>query len=229
ETQATMLMCVAGPEPEVVRQQMAHVASWCAAARYKLSQPVGYQSHLWWTMVPGVPAGRGVREFTQITTSASSATLVPLASTGLGDHAGSLLGLNIANGAFLGPGIPCGPTSVILHDMDGATDRDVSGSLASAGELGSGKSVTLKTLTGDAIDRGGRVIVADRSDVGEYATWAASIASSVVVDTANPAVSLDPLRLFGPAAGARIAQSFLTALLNVAPTSPRGVVLSDVL
>lgn len=229
EAQATMIMCVAGADPDGVRQQMQHLSSWFQSARYKLTQPVGYQRHLWWAMMPGIPASRAVREYAQITTSASLATLIPLAQAELGDSKGSLLGLNIASGPFLGPDLPCGPTSVILHDLDGATDRDVSGSVAVAGELGSGKSVTLKALTGDAIDRGGRVIVADRTDMGEYANWAAAVAGSMVVDAADPAVSLDPLRLFGPKAGARIAQSFLTPLLNVAPTSPRGVLLSEVL
>src|SRR5699024_3312759 len=41
-------------------------------------------------------------------------------------------------------------------------------------------------------------------------------------------VSLDPLRLFGPQVGSRILQTFLTPLLNVRPTSERGVLLAEV-
>jgi hypothetical protein len=43
------------------------------------------------------------------------------------------------------------------------------------------------------------------------------------------ALSLDPPRMYGPGVGSRITQSFLTALLKVAPTSDRGVLLADVL
>jgi hypothetical protein len=157
------------------------------------------------------------------------ATTVPLASIGLGDTKGTLLGLNIAHGPMLGPHMTCGSTSVIHHDLEGATDRDVSGSVAIAGELGAGKSAAIKVLTGPVIDRGGRAIIADRTAMGEYERWADSITNAVVVDVADPALSLDPLRLFDSATGSWVAQSFLTPLLNVAPTSAQGAALSEVL
>jgi len=229
EAQATLLFCVAGPDQDSARLQAQDLATFMSDAGYKIVQPLGLQEELWWAMQPGVPPTRAVREFAQITTSKALSTLVPLASVEVGDSKGSMLGLNIGYGPLFAKNRTCGTTSVILHDIDGATSRDVSGSLAIAGELGSGKSVTLKKLAGDIIDRGGRIIVADRTAMGEYAVWARSVTSAVVVDIAAPELSLDPLRLFGPTTGARIAQSFLTPLLNVAPTSPRGVLLSDVL
>lgn len=229
EVQATTMFCVAGPDPESARTQARALTDFLADTGYKLASPLGYQEELWWAMTPGVPSSRAVREFAQITTSRSLAATVPLASVTLGDTKGSLLALNIAHGPMFAPNVPCGPTSVILHDLEGATDRDVSGSIAIAGELGSGKSVTLKKLSGDVIDRGGRVIIADRTAMGEWANWAASVTRAVVVDISDPTLSLDPLRLFGPLIGSRITQSFLTPLLNVAPTSERGVLLSDVL
>ncbi|MGB8381326.1 MAG: ATP-binding protein, partial [Dermatophilaceae bacterium] len=112
---------------------------------YKLAQPLGYQESLWWAMHPGVPSGRAVREFAQITTSKALAATIPLASVTLGDSTGSLLGLNIGPGPLLGPNLPCGPTSVILHDLDGASDRHISGSMAVAGELGAGKALAVDT------------------------------------------------------------------------------------
>ncbi len=229
EVQATIIFCVAGPDAESARTQARALTDFLADTGYKLSAPLGYQEELWWAMTPGVPSSRAVREFSQITTSRALAATVPLASVTIGDTKGSLLALNIAHGPMFAPDVPCGPTSVILHDLEGATDRDVSGSIAIAGELGSGKSVILKKLAGDVIDRGGRVIIADRTAMGEWATWADSVTRAVVVDIANPTLSLDPLRLFGPVVGSRITQSFLTPLLNVAPTSERGVLLSDVL
>ncbi len=229
EVQATTIFCVAGPDAESARTQARALTDFLADTGYKLSVPLGYQEELWWAMTPGVPSSKAVREFSQITTSRALAATVPLASVSIGDAKGSLLALNIAHGPMFAPNVPCGPTSVILHDLEGATDRDVSGSIAIAGELGSGKSVTLKKLAGDVIDRGGRVIIADRTAMGEWATWADSVTRAVVIDIADPTLSLDPLRLFGPTIGSRITQSFLTPLLNVAPTSERGVLLSDVL
>lgn len=65
--------------------------------------------------------------------------------------------------------------------------------------------------------------------MGEWAVWARSVTRAVIVDIADPVLSLDPLRLFGLRAGSRITQTFLTPLLNVSPTSERGVLLSDIL
>jgi len=219
EVQATTIFCVAAPDPDSVAEQARGLADYLGSAGYKLAQPLGYQEDLWWAMQPGAPANKAVREFAQITTSRALAAAVPLASTELGDNKGTLLGLNISTGR---PG-------VVLHDIAGASTRDVSGSLAIAGELGAGKSLTLKKLAGDVVDRGGRVICADRTQMGEYASWARSVTRATVVDINDPTVSLDPLRLFGAAAGSRVTQSFLTPLLNIAPTSERGVLISDVL
>lgn len=229
EAQATVIFCVAGPTGESVRAQATALSTFLAHSGYRLAQPLGYQEDLWWAMQPGVSSTRAVREFAQITTSKALAATVPFASVRLGDHAGSLLGLNIAHGPLFDTDVACGPTSVVLHDLEGASDRDISGSLAVAGELGSGKTVTLMGLSGDVVDRGGQLIIADRTAKGEWATWAAAVTDAVVVDSAEPVLSLDPLRVFGPAAGSRIMQTFLTPLLNVAPTSERGVLLSDVL
>lgn len=229
EAQATMIFAVAGSTPDSSRLQSRALAEFLSQTGYKLSAPLGSQEELWWAMQPGVPSTAAVREFAQITTSRALSATVPLASVRLGDAKGSLLGLNIAHGPLFAENVPCGPTSVVLHDLEGASDRNVSGSLAVAGELGSGKTATLMKLAGDVVDRGGQLVIADRTDKGEWASWAAALTTAVVVDTADPALSLDPLRVFGPRVGSRIMQSFLTPLLNVRPTSERGVLLSDVL
>ena len=145
ETQATIIFCVAGPDADAARTQARALSDYLADTGYKLAQPVGYQEQLWWAMQPGVRASRAVREFAQITTSKALAATVPLASVTLGDQKGSLLGLNIAHGPLLAPDVTCGPTGVILHDLDGASDRQISGSMAVAGELGAGKALALDT------------------------------------------------------------------------------------
>jgi hypothetical protein len=229
EAQATMIFAVADADASSCRTQARFLGDFLADTGYKLSTPLGYQEELWWAMQPGVPATRVVREFAQITTSRALAATVPLASARLGDRTGSALGLNIAHGPLLEVNLPCGPTSVVMHDLEGASDRNISGSLACAGELGAGKTATLMKLAGDVVDRGGQLVIADRTSKGEWASWAAALTTAVVVDTSDPVLSLDPLRIFGPRVGSRIMQTFLTPLLNVRPTSERGVLLSDVL
>lgn len=229
EVQATLIFAVAAPEPDLARAQAKGLAGWLSQVGYKLALPLGYQEELWWAMQPGVSATQVVREFAQITTSKGLSAMIPLASTHLGDGAGSLLGLNIAHGPLLAENVPCGPTSAVLHDLEGASDRNVSGSLAVAGELGSGKTATLMALSNDVVDRGGQLVIVDRTAKGEWAGWAQGLTSVVVVDAGEPAWSMDPLRVFGPTAGGRILQSFLTPLLNVSPRSEGGVLLADVL
>ena len=219
EIQPTVMFCVGGPTPESALEQAKSLGDYLHSASYRTAQPLGYQEDLWWAFTPGAPANRAVREFAQITTSRALAAAVPVANTDLGDDKGILAGLNISGG----------PPGAVLHDPAGAAVRDVSGSLAIAGELGAGKSLLLKLLLGGVIDRGGRIICIDRTKAGEYANWAASVTDAAVVNVDDPAFSMDPLRLFGPRAGARIAQSFLTPLTKISPTSDLGILLSDVL
>lgn len=219
ECQATIIFCVASRDPDDVLEQAKELSDYLGAAEFRLDHPVGYQEALWWAMLPGVPATQAVRDYTQITTARALAAAVPITSSELGDARGSLLGLNITTAR----------AGIVMHDLAGASDRDISGSIAIAGEKGGGKSLTLKKLAGDVVDRGGRVICIDRTQIAEYATWAGSVTDATVADVADPAASLDPLRLFGPKVGSRAVISFLTPLLNVSPTSDRGVLLSDVL
>lgn len=219
EAQVTVVFCVAGPTADTATEQARRLAEYLGAAGYKLQQPLGYQEDLWWSMIPGTPTNRAVREFSQITTSRSLSAAVPLASSDLGDGRGPLIAENISTGR---PG-------AVLHDVAGAAFRDISGSIGICGELGSGKSVTEKVIAGAVVDCGGQMITADRTAMGEWAEWAASVTHATVVNIAAPEVSLDPLRMYGPKVGSQIAKSFLTPLLNISQTSDRGVLLSEVI
>ena len=229
ECQPTMIFAVAGPDPATAIAQARALTEWASQWGYRLTQPPGRQKTMWWAMMPGVPSDAFIRDYAQITTSEHLAALVPFASVHVGDAKGSVFGLNIGNGPMLDEGLPCGPTGVIFWDPDGATDRNESGSIAMCGDLGSGKSFGMKKVVGDLIDRGGRVVIPDRTEEAEWGRWAQALTTAVIVDVANPAYSLDPIRIWGTNKGSRLAQSFLTPLLNVAPTSNEGVVLSDVL
>lgn len=229
ECQPTVMFAVSGPTAESATAQAQALTDWFGSSQYKVVAPIGLQEELWWAMHPGVPTSRAVREFSQLTTSKGLASIVPLATSRLGDHSGMLLGLNITAGPMLDQQTTCGPALVTMHDLEGASDRQKSGSVAVGGELGAGKTATLMTIAGAVRDRGGRLVIVDRTTKAEWASWASSITDAVVIDPTNPTYSLDPLRLFGARSGARIASAFLTTLLNVSPTSPEGGLLSEVL
>lgn len=229
EVQATTILCVSGPTAESALGQAKALSDWISGWGYRAVSPLGHQQTMWWSMVPGQPTGEFDREYAQIAPSSHVAVWCPLATVAVGDTKGSALGLNIGNGPLLGTDQPCGPTQLVYHDPDGATDRNESGSLAITGDLGSGKSSGLKKIAGDVLDRGGRIIVPDRTEMGEWALWAQAVTDSKIIDVAEPTLSLDPLRLFGVKDGSRMAQSLLTPLLNLSPTSEQGVVLGEVL
>ncbi len=220
EVEATVLFCVGGRDGDDVMEQAKELQSFYGGSGFKLTYPLGNQEDLWWAMLPGTPMAKSVREFSQVTTSNSFSASVPVVTCEVGDNRGSLLGLNISTGQI----------GTVHHDPAGATSRlDVSGSIAIAGELGAGKSVALKKIAADAVDRGGRFIALDRTESGEWVTMAQSMTDPTIVSIAEPTMSMDPLRVFDRETGARVAQSLLTPLLNVSPTSERGVLLSDVL
>jgi len=218
EVQATFIFAVGGESAEEAQEAAGQLATLFESNGYKLVQPIGYQEELWWAMTPGVPATKVVTEFAQITSSHHLSAVVPCASTDLGDSTGPLLSLNISSGRI----------GVVHHDIAGKADRDISGSYAAVGELGSGKSVLLKTTGAAVVDRGGQVIAVDRTTKGEYAHWARSITDAEVVDVNDPQVSMDPLRMFGPTVGSRVLQSFLMPLLQIDPTHDLGMLMSDV-
>ena len=219
ETQATIVFAVAAPTAEGAQDKARSLSAYFADAGYRLAVPLGGQSDLWWSMIPGAPVNQLVRDYAQITTSHAFAATVPLASTALGDRKGSLLAVNPSSG--LG--------SAVFHDIADASYRDTSGALALGGELGSGKTATMKKLAGDSVDRGGQVIAIDRTHVGEWVAWAKSVTDTYEVDVANPRYSLDPLRVHGLVEGSQVAQSFFTRLLGIDPKSEDGTVLADVL
>lgn len=186
---------------------------------YKLVAPLGFQEDLFWACVPGAPTPKIVEEFTQITTSRHFAAYVPLIRNGLGDRTGPLFALNISNAR----------TEVVHLDIAGRSLRDVSGSVSITGELGGGKSFTIKVVMDAFIDRGGQAVIVDQSDSGEYAAWATAVTDAVVADLVDPEYSLDPLRLFGPEIGAEITESVMLVLLRLQPNSPQGLALAAAL
>lgn len=219
EVQATTIIATGAETADDARAKGKLIAAAYKDLDFILEPPLGGQEDLWWQMIPGVPTSRLSRELAQVTTGREFAASVPMISTGLGASKGSLLALNISSARH----------TPVLLDPEGSMIGNQSGSLGVCGELGSGKSFLLEKVIGDSVDRGGRFVGIDRSDNMEWGVFAATITDSTVVEIINPEYSLDPLRVFGVDAGAEIAQSLFATLLNIAPTSEQGVVISEVL
>ena len=217
---ATILICSGETAAEADENAVA-VQTFYKDNGFKMVRPPGAQIQSWWATMPGTAVGQLplVRERQQIAPASSIAVAMPLVSSDLGDQQGALFALNISTSR----------PSPVLIDIAGNAERDISGSVAFCGELGSGKSFAMKKLVGDTTDRGGRFVATDGSKTGEWAVFASSIAGSVVVDVQEPTVGLDPLRIFGPTVGAGISRSFLSLLLDIDLRSPEGQLLARIL
>lgn len=221
EVQATVIYAVGGPTPEIAQARARYIAADYKASDFLLEAPLGGQEELWWGMQPGVPMSRIVRDLSQITTGREFASGLPIVSSALGDDRGIRLGDNITTGRH----------TPILIDLHGNIRADSSGSFGVVAELGAGKSVLLKSIAGDVLDRGGRIVALDRTVAREYATFAESLSGKTVhvVDLLEPEWSLDPLRVLGPRKGARMVQSLFALLLGIQTMDTRGVQLSGLL
>lgn len=192
--------------------------------RYKrfqveMTAPVGAQVDLWSMLVPGTPPRRAFDDFAHIVPSDMWAGFVPFTTNQIGDDSGPVIGINLLSGNF--EPIHFGIMEAALHDL--------SASFAVTGELGSGKSYFLKLIAVLVHDMGGQFLAIDRSQVGEWEHFAASIDDAVIIDLANPTVSLDPLRLFDSRVAGERALDSILPLLDLSPTSGAGAAISGLL
>lgn len=221
EVEATVIFAVGGETPEIAQARARYLTADYKASDFILEAPLGGQEQLWWAMQPGMPTTRIVRDLAQITTGREFASGLPVVSCALGDDRGIRLGDNITTGRH----------TPILIDLHGNIRADSSGSFGVVAELGAGKSVLLEAIAGDVLDRGGQIVATDRTVAREYAHFAQSLTGkkTCVVDCLEPEWSLDPLRVLGPAKGARMVQSLFALMLGIQPMAPRGVALSSLL
>lgn len=221
EVESTTIFAVGAPTAQKAVEQGRALTKFFAGAQFRLVTDATAQETLWWAGLPGTVPGRAVRELSQVTTAHSFAAAVPLITTELGDDRGSLLAFETSSGQ----------PQPVLVDLDGAGSKlDVAMAVAFVGELGAGKSLACKRLALDHVDRGATLTAIDRTDMGEWADACAGIPGAMTVDiTSQARTSIDPLRIFGPAGGARVAQSFLIPLLRLDVGSDEEVLLSEIL
>lgn len=219
EVSFTTVLAVGGPSQEVTMDAVNSLKRRYKRFQIDMVSPVGAQVDLWSMLVPGSPTRRAYDDYAHIVPSDMWSGFVPFNTNQIGDDSGPVIGVNLLSGHF--EPIHFGIMEAAFHDL--------SASFAVTGELGSGKSYFLKLMAVLVHDMGGQFLAIDRSQVGEWEHFASAIDDAVIIDLANPTVSLDPLRLFeSRVAGERALDSILP-LLDLSPTSGSGAALSNLL
>ncbi|WP_067900421.1 ATP-binding protein [Nocardia vaccinii] len=219
EVSFTTVLAVGGPSQEITMDAVNSLKRRYKRFQIDMVAPVGAQVDLWSMLVPGSPPRRAYDDYAHIVPSDMWSGFVPFNTNQIGDDSGPVIGVNLLSGHF--EPIHFGIMEAAFHDL--------SASFAVTGELGSGKSYFLKLMAVLVHDMGGQFLAIDRSQVGEWEHFASAIDDAVIIDLANPTVSLDPLRLFeSRVAGERALDSILP-LLDLSPTSGSGAALSNLL
>lgn len=221
EIQPVILFSVCSDAAADVTSRAQAAVNLLREQNFKIEFPAGYQEDMWWSFVPGAALPTTLREYAQITTSRDLSGLVPMTSFALGDEGGMLFAENHSTSLL---------SHVFLDLPSMPQKRNKSGCVGLVGDLGSGKSTDMKSLMKAIVELwDGKVIATDRTELGEWVTYASTLTNPIVVDPAAPEFSLDPLRVFEPTRASTVASNFLSTLLDLNPTSELGVLLSDVL
>ncbi|MBF6209110.1 ATP-binding protein [Streptomyces gardneri] len=219
EVSFTTVVAIGGPSRDATMDAVNTLKRRYKRFQVDMTAPVGAQVDLWSMFIPGSPTRRAFDDFAHIVPSDMWAGFVPFTTSQIGDDSGPVIGVNLLSGHF--EPIHFGIMEAALHDL--------SASFAVTGELGSGKSYFLKLMAVLVHDMGGQFLAIDRSQVGEWEHFARSIDDAVIIDLANPTVSLDPLRLFGPRIAGERALDSILPLLDLSPTSGAGAAASNLL
>lgn len=186
EIEATMIFSTSGPIAELAEADMKELVDFYKSEDWLLDVPFGGQERLFWDFWPASTPSQLSAEYVQVTTGRDFSMGMPLTNDSLGMHKGFRIGINITTGRH----------SAVLMDLAGLAENDVSGSFGMTGELGSGKSVGLKTVASHTLDRGARLVAVDHSDNQEWAALARSLTTANIIDFLAPTQSLDPLRIW---------------------------------
>ncbi len=219
EVEHTVILTVAGDSASAAMDRAKALATVMASSDFRLERPVGGLVELWWATQIGAPSSRSIRGWSLFTAGGQFAALVPYTSTHLGGRRGHPFALNRSSGR----------AGIVHLDPAGYPEIDKNGSVVFIGENGAGKSFGLKSLCDSILNTGGQVMVIDKSNEGEWATFAATYTDASIVDPTAPIWSMDPLRVLGRAEGSPVAASFLTQLLGVSPQEQDGTTLGQVL
>ncbi|WP_439681476.1 ATP-binding protein [Embleya sp. MST-111070] len=228
EIRASVITCVWGADPDEANEKAASLANHFGGNEYTLVRPVGDQVALFHAMLPGIKTPRPVLDYTQYMLARDFAMAMPFCGSSLGDDTGSLFGLQLSGGGV----------RPVLVDFSHGPRVNASASAAFVGELGSGKSVAMKTAMHSILSTGhregtansrGRALVIDRTPQQEWSRFTAACpgTTQIIQLDENAGISLDPLRVFRGPRAARYTESFLTPLLDIGSMSIEGVTLAE--
>lgn len=213
------IIAVSAPSYEELRDRVQDVHRTFKDIPIKLVDPAGAQEEAWAACQPGYAPQRVTADYTHVTATDYFSKFTPITAAKIGDDAGPCIGECRLSG-FHEP---------VYFDLLGVTEKNKSASFALVGDLGSGKSVLLKVFGGLTVDHGGQVFAIDRSPMGEYVSFAESVANAVVIDPTNPQYTLDLLRVVP---GADVAERILPVLMRlfqIKSGSPESTLLSDLI
>jgi hypothetical protein len=182
-------------------------------AEYHLPRPTGGQLSMFEALLPGSTTPQPCHDYRQYLLPRDLAAGMPFAGSAVGDSGGMLLGASRDAGCL---------RPVLLDPASGPkNDRD--GSVAAFGTLGSGKSYLAKRLAATVLMRGGKMVLIDRTQAGEYVRFAQTMAevgirSQVVTVNEGGGLLLDPLRVFTPEAARQVALGYLGMVCGLDPT-----------
>lgn len=219
ELQVTMIFAVAAATLGELEERAGSLRAMYAAREYGLHRPIGGQVGLFMAMLPGAALGAPAGDYRHHLLCRDLAAGMPFGGAGVGDPQGSLLGY-CTDAATFRP---------VLFDAAYGPGINRSGSLGAFGALGSGKSYFMKTVLQATLAQGGRVVVLDRTDSGEYARLAGVVPgrAQIIGLGEGSAVCLDPLRIFSGDDRITITAGFLTILTGVAGDDVRAMVLAE--
>lgn len=219
EIQATVLLSIAAPTLDELEARARALTAMFEPQEYGLARPTGGQVALMRSLLPGTAAAPVCRDYTQFMLARDLAAGSPFCGSDVGDPTGLLLGVSMDGGN----------TTPVLFDPAYGPKANASPSLAAVGRLGSGKSFFLKRLCWDTIARGGQVVTIDRTQSGEYVTFAGAVPgrTQVVRLEAGSNVRLDPMRSFSGDERATITLGFLSLLAGCSAHTEEGAALAE--
>ncbi|MFD9338649.1 ATP-binding protein [Streptomyces sp. NPDC060028] len=217
EVQSVTVLSVWGPDAATCDARARELSAALSGGDYRVERPYGMQEDLFALSLPGAVRAQKLAQFTQHQLSEDWAASGALTLCKVGDPTGVMIGHDLDSGTI---------RPVLLNPAD-APQVNASASSAVVGDLGGGKSVLEKLVTGAVVDRGGQAIVIDRTPIREWASFGKSAMGErcQVIDAAQARMSIDPLRVFGGPIGAHYALSYLTLQLGVGAMTSAGAVL----
>ena len=222
-----LLICqVWGPDPNVLGNRAEAFRSAAAAWDCTVHPPTGEQTSF---LSSVAPAGRSKRKKTtgaywQWMLGEGFAACEPFAGIDIGDPYGFFLGHNVLSGTS---------RPVFYAPEWGPTVANRSGCIGIVGDPGNGKSYMTKRIAHAIVARGGMVVALDRTQLGEYVTFANAVAEhtgrsvDVVSLGADSNACVDPLRLFPKDEAISAAAAVCCMLTGAIATDPKAVAIEE--